>query len=103
MLDDAKHRAWFDGVMEEMGGTMHGAKGDDGALLATRTAPDAVMSARWSRDGTRLLGSCMDRSIDEWDVRRDDEPAAAILDAVARAVPYRLVDGRLEAYFAAPP
>jgi uncharacterized iron-regulated protein len=27
-LDDAAHRAWFDGVMEEMGGSMHGQKRD---------------------------------------------------------------------------
>jgi uncharacterized iron-regulated protein len=26
VLDDARHRAWFDGVMAAMGGTMHGAK-----------------------------------------------------------------------------
>jgi len=28
-LDDAKHRAWFDGVMAEMGGAMHGQKDKD--------------------------------------------------------------------------
>jgi uncharacterized iron-regulated protein len=36
VLDDAKHRAWFDAVMAEMGGTMHGQKD-----AADKTADDA--------------------------------------------------------------
>jgi uncharacterized iron-regulated protein len=84
VLDDAVHRAWFDGVMADMGGHHHGDDGDESAAdpAADRAAADRTYSvqvlwdetmadtaARWLGGGDRSLvilagtGHCHDSAI----------------------------------------
>ncbi|HTJ45983.1 MAG TPA: ChaN family lipoprotein [Kofleriaceae bacterium] len=45
-LENAAHRAWFDGVMAEMGGTMHGDKDGDGPKEEDKAAADRMYSVQ---------------------------------------------------------
>jgi WD40 repeat protein len=65
-----------------------------GRLLATRTNGGAL-SVMWDRAGTRLLSASYPTVITE--VRRDRHPVGELVEIVKRRVPWRLVDGRLEA------
>ena len=82
VLDDARHRAWFDGVMAAMGGaSAHGDKGGDGdggkvraeRIYTVQVLWDETMAdgaARWlsAGDGRRLvvlagIGHCHDSAV----------------------------------------
>jgi uncharacterized iron-regulated protein len=61
-LDDAQHRAWFDGVMAAMGGTMHGEKSkDDGdpprSAGEDKAAADRMYSVQVLWDETMAAGA----------------------------------------------
>ena len=54
------------------------------------------MSIAWNRDGTRLVDASEEGVLRIWDAHRATEPAARLIDAIARRVPYRLVGSQLE-------
>jgi WD40 repeat protein len=66
-----------------------------GQQLAARRA-GSLMAIAWSHDGTQLAGVSEHGQIQIWDARRATEPAAAIVETVAKRVPFRLVGTRLE-------
>jgi len=68
---------------------------DTGELVVTRPA-SSMMSLAWNRDGSRVIGAADSGHVLAWDVHRAAEPVAALVEYVARGVPFRLVGAHLE-------
>ena len=72
-----------------------------GEQLAMRPSGPA-MSLAWNRDGTKLVVGGEDMFVRVWDVHRDTDPAATIVDYIARHVAFQLDGAGLERRVAAP-
>lgn len=64
--------------------------------LATLRHRGGTMQVMWSRDGRRLLVTDNAQRFTIWDVEPDKRSLAELDEIVARQVPWKLVDGRLE-------
>ncbi len=77
-------------------GTLRLWDASTGKMLGKRQHAKGVMHASWSHDGQRIVTAAYDR-IRLWDVHRDTRSPGELAAFIDKRVPWRLVDGRLEA------